>query len=94
MLKLSSVDFLTQLYNLFITDNHAVHHVPEVRELIYNSGVIIRYLPPYSPDLNPIEEAFARVKHHLRQNDVILQMAADPIPLIWNAFSKITADNC
>ena len=94
MLKLLSSDFVTQLYNLFITDNHAVHHVPEGTELIYNSGVIICYLPPYSPDFNYIEEAFDQVKHDLRQNNVILQTAADPVPLIWNAFLQITADNC
>ena len=32
------------------------------------SGVIVRYLPPYSPDLNPIEEAFSYVKAYLRRN--------------------------
>jgi len=34
--------------------------------LIYLEGVRIEYLPPYSPDLNPIEEAFSKIKHWLR----------------------------
>jgi transposase len=56
---------------LFSTDNHPAHHVQEVVEHIYDSGAIVRYLPPYSPDLNPIEEVFAKVKHYLRQNDAV-----------------------
>ena len=49
-------------------------------ERVYNSGAIIRFLPPYSPDLNPIEEAFANVKHYLRQNDVVLHSVHDSSP--------------
>ena len=79
---------------IFLTDNHPVHHVREVINRIYNSGVLVRFLPPYSPDLNPIEEAFAKVKHFLRQNDLVLQCAADPLPLIWDAFAQITPDDC
>ena len=58
---------------LFSTDNHPAHHVQEVVEHIYDSGAIVRYLPPYSPDFNPIEDVFAKVKHYLRQNDPVLQ---------------------
>ena len=61
---------------------------------VYESGSIIRYLPPRSPDLNPIEEVFAKVKHYLRQNDVVLQSVADPTPLIWKAFAQITLLDC
>ena len=56
-------------------------------EHVYDSGALIRFLPPYSPDLNPIEEVFAKVKHYLRQNDSVLQAVRDPSPLIWNALS-------
>ena len=37
-----------------------------MRELIANAGGEVLYLPPYSPDLNPIEQAFAKFKHLLR----------------------------
>jgi transposase len=40
-----------------------------VRELIEARGCELIYLPPYSPDLNPIEEAFSKVKHILRKID-------------------------
>jgi transposase len=36
--------------------------------LIQYAGVRIEYLPPYSPDLNPIEEAFSKIKHFLRRH--------------------------
>ena len=78
----------------FPTDNHPAHHVQEVVEHLYNSGALIRFLPPYSPDLNPIEEVFAKVKHYLRQNDSVLQAVRDPSPLIWNAFGQITSFDC
>ena len=38
-----------------------------MRELIAAAGAELRYLPPYSPDLNPIEQAFAKLKAHLRK---------------------------
>jgi hypothetical protein len=45
----------------------STHKIHPVRELLSARGVGLRYLPPYSPDLNPIELAFAKLKAHLRQ---------------------------
>ena len=56
-----------------------------VIERVYGYGAIIRFLPPYSPDLNRIKEAFANVKHYLQQNDVVLDSVQDASSLIWNA---------
>jgi hypothetical protein len=78
----------------FFIDNHPANHVREVMEQIYNFGAIVRFLPPYSPDLNPIEEAFSQVKHYLRHNDLVLQSARDSMPLIWDAFGQITSSDC
>ena len=48
--------------------NHLSAHKGErVRELIEHKGCELLYLPPYSPDLNPIEEAFSKVKGILRK---------------------------
>ncbi len=77
-----------------LKDNHAVHHVQEVKERVYDYGTIIRFLPPYSPDLNPIEEVLANVKHYLRQNHLVLDSLQDPGPLIWNAYGQITSSDC
>ena len=84
----------TSIFVLFPTDNHPVHHVQEVINHVYNAGVIIPFLPPYSPDLNPIEEAFSQVKHYLRKNHLVLQSVRDPTLLIWEAFGQITTSDC
>lgn len=49
-----------------VLDNLAAHKGPRVRDLIAAAGGEVLYLPPYSPDLNPIEQAFAKLKHLLR----------------------------
>jgi transposase len=49
-----------------VMDNLGAHRPRRVRELIEAAGCELIYLPPYSPDLNPIEEAFSKVKHLLR----------------------------
>jgi transposase len=48
-------------------DNLSVHKVAGVKEAIEAVGATLRYLPPYSPDFNPIEPAFSKVKSYLRK---------------------------
>ena len=60
--------------DVVVLDNLAVHKQPEVRAAIAAAGAQLRFLPPYSPDFNPIELAFATLKAFLR--------AARPRPLI------------
>jgi transposase len=50
-----------------VMDNLGAHRPRRVRELIEARGCELIYLPPYSPDLNPIEEALSKVKHILRK---------------------------
>ncbi len=50
-----------------ILDNLSTHKIQNVEKLISAQGASVRYLPAYSPDLNPIELAFAKLKAHLRQ---------------------------
>jgi len=49
-----------------VLDNLSVHRNADVRAVIEASGCHLRYLPAYSPDFNPIEQAFAKLKAHLR----------------------------
>ena len=53
--------------DVVILDNLCIHKTPTVARLIAVRGAELRYLPAYSPDLNPIEMAFAKLKSHLRQ---------------------------
>jgi transposase len=48
-------------------DNLPVHKVAGLAEAVGAAGATLRYLPPYSPDLNPIEMAFSKLKAHLRK---------------------------
>ena len=52
---------------IVVMDNLSVHKGAWVRELIEARGASVVLLPPYSPDLNPIEEAFSKIKHSLRK---------------------------
>ena len=47
--------------SVIIMDNCSVHHITEVSYLLHQVGVLVLFLPPYSPDLNPAEEAFSFV---------------------------------
>lgn len=49
-----------------VLDNLGAHHRPEVRTLVEGTGALLVYLPPYSPDLNPIELMFSKVNAAMR----------------------------
>jgi len=53
--------------DIVVMDNLQPHKNAKVRELIEGAGAELRFLPAYSPDLNPIEQAFAKLKAHLRK---------------------------
>jgi transposase len=68
-----------------IMDSLPVHKVAGVRELIEAAGAMLRYLPKYSPDLNPIEQAFSKLKAHLRK------AAERTIPRLYRRIGALTA---
>lgn len=53
--------------DIVVLDNLSAHKVEGVREAIAKTGATLLYLPPYSPDFNPIEQAFAKLKALLRK---------------------------
>ena len=81
-----------QVGDLVIMDNLATHKVAGVREAIEAAGARLLYLPPYSPDFNPIENMWSKIKQLLRSlsprtGEELLQAAA-------HAFAAISADDC
>jgi transposase len=52
--------------DIVVLDNLGSHRAQAIREAVLSVGARLAYLPPYSPDLNPIEQVFAKVKHWLR----------------------------
>ena len=75
-----------------ILDNCSVHHTTEVKQAFEDAGVLVIYLPPYSPDLNPIEETFSYVKYYLKDHDEVLQSVKNPVMIIQAAFRGITTE--
>ena len=70
----------------------AVHKVAGVREAIRATGASPLYLPPYSPDLNPLEQAFAKLKALLRK--AAARTREDPWSTIGQLLSTFTPDKC
>ena len=69
--------------DIVILDNLGSHKVTGVRAAIEARGAILVYLPPYSPDLNPIEQAFAKLKTLLRK------LAARTVSRLWDALGDL-----
>uniref|UniRef100_A0A1X7VTI6 Tc1-like transposase DDE domain-containing protein n=1 Tax=Amphimedon queenslandica TaxID=400682 RepID=A0A1X7VTI6_AMPQE len=72
--------------SIIIMDNCSIHHVSGVKQLLEDAGILLFYLPPYSPDLNPFEEAFSSVKYYLKDYDDVLQAVADPLPIARHGY--------
>jgi transposase len=78
--------------DIVIMDNLSTHKGAEVEALIKATGASVRYLPAYSPDLNPIENAFSKLKSQLREKqarsaEVLMQAVAESL-------AKSTAEDC
>jgi transposase len=71
-----------------VMDNLSAHKGESIRELIEARGCELLYLPSYSPDLNPIEEAFSKIKGHLRKAEARSREAV--LEAIGAALSVIT----
>ena len=80
--------------SIVVLDNCSIHHVSEVEDLFKQAGILVLFLAPYSPDLNPAEELFSYIKYYLKAHDEVLQVMDDPVPLIQGAFESVTADMC
>lgn len=78
--------------DIVVMDNLSSHKVTGVRAAIEATGAELRYLPPYSPDLNPIELAFSKFKKLLRDG------AERTVDKLWNlcgvALEKFTEAEC
>jgi transposase len=68
--------------DIVVMDNLPAHRSPAIRAAIEAKGARLQYLPPSSPDLNPIENAFAKLKALLRK------AAARNIDQLWNAIRQ------
>ncbi len=77
--------------DVVVMDNLSSHKIKGVRERIEKVGAEVLYLPPYSPDLNPIEKAWAKLKQLLRSAKARTKEALEDA--IADAIKLITPDN-
>lgn len=75
-----------------VMDNLPPHKNPRVRELIEAAGCRLLYLPPYSPDYNPIENMWSKVKSHLRSAAARTYEALQKA--VTNALHAVTPSDC
>jgi transposase len=78
--------------DLVILDNLATHKIKGVREAIQAAGARLLYLPPYSPDFNPIEPMWSKVKQILRGHDP--RTETDRLLASKTAFQAISNIDC
>ena len=79
-------------WDIVMMDNLRVHHIEAVRTLLSRAGVMLMYLPAYSPDLNPIEMMWSKVKAILRK--VKERTEETLIAAIKEAMKEITPEDC
>ena len=73
--------------DIVVMDNLPAHRSAAVRDAIRRAGAELRFLPPYSPDFNPIEMAFSKFKADLKRRAA--RTVTDPRPL-WDAIGHAT----
>ena len=78
--------------SVLVMDNMKSHHAKAVKDLLDSSGIRYIYLPPYSPDLNPIEKLWSKVKAILRK---FKARTLDTLPnAIHHAFQNVSSSDC
>ena len=81
--------------DIVVLDNLSSHKRTRTRELIEGAGARLEFLPPYSPDLNPIEMVFAKIKQRLRSLALRTRQALwDSIQPVLDTVSRADAAHC
>ena len=83
----------TNSNSVVVLDNCSIHHVDTVVQAIRSTGAIVQFLPPYSPDLNPIEESFSKLKLVLKANEESLDYLATET-VVLAAMNSISVHDC
>jgi transposase len=80
--------------DIVVMDNLSSHKVAGVRKAIASVGAKVLYLPPYSPDLNPIENAFAKLKTLLRKSKLrTMEELWNKLGELCDVFSPVECEN-
>ena len=83
----------TNRHSIVVMDNCSIHHCDDIVHMIEQVGALVHFLPPYSPDYNPIEEAFSKVKTTMKEYETAAQVTDHEI-MVLSAFACITPEDC
>lgn len=78
--------------DIVVMDNLAAHHGPGIAQMIAQAGAQILYLPPYSPDFNPIEKLWSKMKAYLRKYRALT--CEDLDLALYQAFAAVSSSDC
>ena len=81
-------------HSVVILDNASIHHTNDVLAAILSTGALVKFLPPYSPDMNPIEFVFGEMKQYLLSNYLLFHTSLSFESILYMAFNSITPENC
>jgi len=80
--------------SVLVLDNASTHHAPEFVDKLRARGLVVEFLPPYSPMLNPIEELFGTLKTNIRRVSQDPEVNRSDLLIIYRAFSMIKIESC
>jgi hypothetical protein len=78
--------------SVIVLDNAKIHHDENLVEILEELGCRVIFLPPYSPDFNPIEMAFGTIKSWMKRNRDFMNACIDPIHALMIACAQITSE--
>lgn len=83
--------------SILVMDNCSIHHVQPVKDLLQACGILLIFLPPYSPDYNPCEEMFSYIKYYLKDHDELLNHSTSIQifrQILNSGFLSVTESQC
>ena len=79
--------------SILILDNASIHKDHRLQQLCNNAGVVLKFLPPYSPDYNPIEATFKDIKAWIKRNNLLVEDFEDFGDFLHFAVSQACGGN-
>lgn len=78
---------------MIVLDNHPIHKVKMVKKITDEYGMTLLYLPPYSPDFNPIEQTWSVAKSHIKKDLTSINSMEEKIRYVLDNYitSEITS---
>lgn len=80
--------------SVVVLDNCSIHHIDGITDMINEVGALVHFLPPYSPDYNPIENMFSKLKGEMKAIEYLYDASTDIETLMLTALTSITTQDC